>query len=141
MANLIRYNPVDDAFDDLFRGFWMQPMRVGGLLPETQIRMDVKEDDKAYIVHAEMPGVKKDDIHVAIDGSQVDISAEVKHEKDVKEGGKVLRSERYYGKISRSFTLDQDVDESAAQAKYHDGVLELNLPKKKATASRQLAIQ
>lgn len=57
MGNLIRYSPVDEAFDDLFRNFWMHPAaRFGGLpLPETQIRMDVKEDDKAYIVHAEMP--------------------------------------------------------------------------------------
>lgn len=140
MANLIRYNPVDDAFDDLFRSFWMRPMRMEGL-PETQIRMDVKEDDNAYIVHAEMPGVKKDDIHVSIDGGQVAISAEVKEERDVKEGEKVLRSERYYGKVSRAFTLDRDVDESAAQAKYHDGVLELTLPKKAASSSRQLVIQ
>ncbi len=143
MGNLIRYTPVDEAFDDLFRNFWMHPaVRLGGLpLPETQIRMDVKEDDKAYIVHAEMPGVKKDDIHVTIDGDQVAISAEVKSEKDVKEGEKVLRSERYYGKVSRAFSLGQDVDQSAAEAKYHDGVLELTLPKKATSASRELAIQ
>jgi HSP20 family protein len=145
MGNLIRYSPIDEAFDDLFRNFWMHPaLRLGGLplpLPETQIRMDVKEDDKAYIVHAEMPGVKKDDIHVTIDGDQVAISAEVKQEKDVKEGEKVLRSERYYGKVSRAFSLGQDVDQSAAEAKYHDGVLELKLPKKATSPSRELAIQ
>lgn len=140
MANLIRYNPVDDAFDDLFRGFLMRPVRIEGQ-PEVQIRMDVKENDKAYTVHAEIPGVKKDDIHVTIDGAQVSISAEVKSEKDVKEGEKVLRSERYYGKVSRAFTLGQDVDENAAQAKYHDGVLELTLPKKVAAASRRLTVQ
>lgn len=140
MANLIRYNPVDDAFDDLFRGFLMRPVRIEGQ-PEVQIRMDVKEDDKGYTVHAEIPGVKKDDIHVTIDGDQVSISAEVKSGKDVKEGEKVLRSERYYGKVSRAFTLGQDVDENAAQAKYHDGVLELILPKKAASASRRLTIQ
>lgn len=142
MGNLIRYSPVDEAFDDLFRNFWMRPARLGGLqLPETQIRMDVKEDEKAYIVHAEMPGVKKDDIHVTIDGDQVAISAEVKSEKDVKEGEKVLRSERYYGKVSRAFSLGQDVDQGAAEAKYHDGVLELTLPKKATSASRELTIQ
>ncbi len=144
MGNLIRYSPVEEAFDDLFRNFWMHPAaRLGGglPLPETQIRMDVKEDDKAYIVHAEMPGVRKDDIHVTIDGDQVAISAEVKSEKDVKEGEKVLRSERYYGKVSRAFSLGQDVDQSAAEAKYHDGVLELKLPKKATSPSRELAIQ
>ncbi len=141
MANLTRYTPVDDAFDDLFRGFLMRPVRMnmeGG--PEMKIKMDVKEDDKAYTVHAEIPGVKKDDIHVNIDGNQVSISAELKQEKEVKEGVKVLRSERYYGKVSRAFTLGQDVDEEAAQAKYNDGVLELILPKKAVTKARRLTI-
>ena len=139
MANLTRYNPVDDAFDDLFRGFFMRPVRVEGV-PEVQIKMDVKEDDKAYTVHAEIPGVKKDDIHITIDGNQVAVSAEVKSEKEVKEGEKVLRSERYYGKVSRAFTLAQDVDEATAQAKYNNGVLELTLPKKAAAKSKRLTI-
>ena len=104
MANLTRFSPVDDAFDDLFRGFFMRPVRMEGV-PEMQIKMDVKEDDKGYTVHADIPGVKKDDIHVTIDGNQVAISAEVKNEKEVKDGEKVLRSERYYGKVSRAFTL------------------------------------
>jgi HSP20 family protein len=139
MANLTRFNPVDDAFDDLFRGFFMRPVRVEGM-PEVQIKMDVKEDDKGYTVHAEIPGVKKDDIHVTIDGNQVAISAEVKQEKEVKEGQKVLRSERYYGKVSRAFTLGQDVDEGASSAKYDNGVLELVLPKKAVTQAKRLTI-
>ncbi|MBI5436537.1 MAG: Hsp20/alpha crystallin family protein [Nitrosomonadales bacterium] len=140
MANLTRYNPADDAFDDLFRGFFMRPVRIEGQ-PEIQIKMDVKENDNAYTVHAEIPGVKKEDIHVTIDGNQVAISAEVKNEKEVKEGEKVLRSERYYGKVSRAFTVAQDVDEAAAQAKYNDGVLELTLPKKAAVKSKRLNIE
>ncbi|OGS90208.1 MAG: heat-shock protein Hsp20 [Gallionellales bacterium GWA2_60_18] len=140
MANILRYNPADDTFDDLFRGFFMRPVRFEGQ-PEVQVKIDVKEDDKAYTVHAEIPGVKKEDIHVTIDGNQVAISAEVKNEKEVKEGEKVLRSECYYGKVSRAFTLASDVDESAAQAKYKDGVLELTLPKKVAASARKLAIQ
>ncbi|HEU0282398.1 MAG TPA: Hsp20/alpha crystallin family protein [Gallionella sp.] len=140
MANILRYSPADDAFDDLFRGFFMRPVRFEGQ-PEVQIKMDVSEDDKAYTVHAEIPGVKKEDIHVTIDGNQVAISAEIRNEKEVKEGEKVLRSERYYGKVSRAFTLGQDVDEAAAQAKYNNGVLELRLPKKAASASRKLTVQ
>jgi HSP20 family protein len=139
MANLTRYSPVDDAFDDLFRGFFMRPVRMEGA-PEMQIKMDVKEDDKGYTVHAEIPGVKKDDIHVTIDGNQIAISAEVKQEKEVKEGEKVLRSERYYGKVSRAFTLGQDVDEETSQAKYNDGVLELTLPKKAVAKSKRLTV-
>lgn len=140
MANISRYNPADDAFDDLFRGFFMRPVRFEGQ-PEVQVKMDVSEDEKAYTVHAEIPGVKKEDIHVTIDGNQVAISAEVRNEKEVKEGEKVLRSERYYGKVSRAFTLGQDVDEAAAQAKYNNGVLELRLPKKVTAKAKRLNIQ
>lgn len=140
MANLMRFNPADDVFDDLFRGFFMRPIRLEGA-PDMQIKMDVKEDDKAYTIHAEIPGVKKEDIHVSIDGSQVSISAEVKNEKEVKDGEKVLRSERYYGKVARTFSLGSDVDDAAAQAKYENGVLVLTLPKKAATKAKRLEIR
>lgn len=140
MANVTRYNPVDDAFDDLFRGFLMRPVRVEGQT-DIQIKMDVKENEKAYTVHAEIPGVRKEDIHVTIDGNQVAISAEIRNEKEVKDGEKLLRSERYYGKVSRAFTLAQDVDESGAVARYNDGVLELNLPKKVAVSAKRVTIQ
>jgi len=140
VANILRYNPADNAFDDLFRGFFMRPVRFEGQ-QDIQIKLDVSEDDKAYSVHAEIPGVKKEDIHVNIDGSQVSISAEVKNEKEIKEGEKLLRSERYFGKVSRTFILDQDVDEETAQAKYSDGVLELRLPKRSGAKAKSIAIQ
>lgn len=140
MANITRFSPTSDALDDLFRGFFMQPVRFEGQ-PEVKIKMDVSEDDKAYTVHAEIPGVKKEDIHVSIEGNQVSISAEIKNEREVKEGEKLLRSERYYGSVSRAFSLAQDVDEGAAQAKYADGVLELTLPKKVVSSGRKLVIQ
>ena len=147
MANVTRYDPFNlarvDPFgdlDDLFKGFFVRPMAFEGQ-PEMQIKMDVKENDGAYTVHADVPGVKKEDIHVTIEGNRVSISAEVKKEKEEKEGDKVLRSERYFGKVARSFTLAQDVDEAKAQAKYSDGVLELTLPKKAAAAGRKLSIQ
>lgn len=139
MANLIRFSPVDDAFDDLFRGFFMRPVRLDGG-QEMQMKVEVREDDKGYTVHAEIPGVKKEDIHVSIDGNQVAISAEVKNEKEVKEGEKVLRSERYYGKVARAFTLASDLDETASQARYENGVLELTLAKKPMAQARRLEI-
>jgi HSP20 family protein len=140
MANFLRYRPVDDTFDDLFRGFFMRPVRFDGQ-QEIQIKIDVSEDDKAYTVHADIPGVKKEDINVNIEGSQVAISAEVKNEKEVKEGDKVLRNERYFGRVSRAFTLTEDVDETTAQAKYNNGVLELVLPKRATAKTRSLTIQ
>jgi HSP20 family protein len=139
MVNLLRYNPADDAFDDLFRGFLMRPVRMDSG-NEMQIKLDVKENDKSFTIHAEIPGVKKDDIHVTIEGNQVAISAEVKNEKDIKNGDKIIRSERYYGKISRAFSLAQDVDDETSTAKYTDGVLELTLPKKATALSKKLTI-
>jgi HSP20 family protein len=85
--------------------------------------------------------VKKEDIHVTIEGNQVSISAETKKEKEEKEGEKVLRSERYYGKVYRSFTLGHEVDEATATAKYNEGVLDLTLPKKATSSAKKLAIQ
>jgi HSP20 family protein len=139
MQNLIRYNPVDDAFDNLFRGILMRPVRADSG-SELQIRIDVKENEKAYTVHAEIPGVNKEDIQVAIDGNQVSISAEVKNEKVVNDGEKVLRSERFYGKVSRSFSLAQDVDDATSEAKYNNGILELVLHKKVPVKSKRLTI-
>jgi HSP20 family protein len=142
MANITRWDPFDD-FDDLFKGFFLRPMRVEapGEQQAVRIKMDVKEDDKAYTVHAEMPGVRKEDIQVSVDGNQVSITAEVKREKEEKQGEKVLRSERYYGRVYRAFTLGQEVDQGSANAKFDNGVLELTLPKKAATATRRLTVQ
>lgn len=140
MANILRYHPADEAFDDLFRGFFMRPVRFDS--PQAvQIKIDVSENDKAFCVQAELPGVKKEDIKVSIEGNQVAISAEVKNEKEVKEGNALLRSERYYGQVSRVFALGQEVDDAAAEAAYKDGVLVLNLPKRAAAATKTLSIK
>jgi HSP20 family protein len=142
MSNLRLFEPaLSDSFESMFKRF-MAPMRVeteGGSL---DMRVDVTEKDGTYTVRADLPGVKKDDINVRIDGNIVQIDAEVKHDKDTKDsGGKVLRSERYYGAVSRAFTVAQDVDESKAVAKYENGVLTLELPKKATTESKRLAVQ
>ncbi len=138
MSNLVRADPFDVAFRDFFRNM-LRPTRLD-LETEPEIRLDLKENDKAYIVHAEIPGVKKEDIDVSIDGNLVTIRAEVKREKEEK-GETMLRSERYYGMMSRSFTVASDIDEKAATAKYTDGVLELVLPKKAGSVSRRLKVE
>jgi len=140
MASLTRYTPFDNAFDGLFRSFIARPSAFDAELV-AKARMDVTEDEAAYTVHAEIPGVKKDDIQVTIDGNQVAITAEVKHSQEDKQGEKVLRSERYYGKVHRAFSLAQEVDEAASEARYTDGVLELRLPKKAAVSAKKLSIQ
>jgi len=149
MANITRFDPYGDFlslvpfrdFDDLLR---MAQMRSSGrnLPAEKDIRMDVSEDDKAYHVKAEVPGVKKEDIHVAVENNQVSITTEFKKETEEKKGETVLRSERYCGMQSRSFTLMHDVDQSKAEARYQDGILELTLPKKSnGGALKQLKVQ
>ena len=142
MKDLIRRTSLEPLLDDMFKGFFVRPFGFeAGADLAGGIKLDVKEDDKAYTVHADIPGVKKEDISVQIEGGRVQISAEVKKESETKEGERVLRSERYYGQVSRSFQLAQDVDQSTATARYSDGVLELTLPKKTGGTSRQLTIE
>jgi HSP20 family protein len=105
------------------------------------IKVDVVEKPEAFVVRAEVPGVGKEDIQVTIDGAQVSLSAECKREKEVRQDERLLHAERCYGKVSRSFTLPQEVDEASAEAKFRDGVLELKLPKKAAAARKQVTIQ
>ena len=131
------YTPFPDRLDDLFAGFF-RPIASEGRGP-VSIKIDVTEDDKSYRVAASLPGVKKDDIQVSIDKNEVSISAEVKRETT--EGERVLHSERYYGKTERVFTLAQEIDEAGVQAKYADGVLTLELPKKAPAAAKRVSIQ
>jgi HSP20 family protein len=146
MLNITRFNPLDDAFENWFRGVpvWLpNPETRAPAQPQFRrdlIRMDVTENDKGYRVLAELPGVKKEDISITINGNEVAVSAEVNHEKDAENSETVLRAERYYGKIERAFSLGQEVDEATAQAKYNDGVLELTLPKKAVGAAKRLAV-
>jgi HSP20 family protein len=147
MTNLTRWDPFgevtrfglfDQPFDNLMRRF----LRPTPFRDETAmtISVDVSKNDTAYTVKAEIPGVSKDDISVAIEGNQVSISAEVKKEKEEKEGEKVLHSECYYGSAYRRFTLPTDVDQGKSEAKYSNGVLALTLPKKAGAAAKQLEI-
>jgi HSP20 family protein len=142
MANVSRFDPFNDLVDDLFKGFLVRPVSYengrSDALP--RVKVDVAEKNGAYLVTAELPGVKKEDIHISIDGSQVTIEAEVKREKK-DEKDRELHIERVYGKVMRSFTLPQEVDEAKAQAKVNDGVLELTLPKKQAAGRKEITVQ
>ena len=144
MSNLVKRDPyaINDILDDLFKGYWVRPMHLFDERPETQtIRMDVREGEKNYTVHAELPGVKKEDVQVSIEGNTLAVSAEMKKASQEQEGDKLLRRERYYGKLYRGISLGQEVDEANASARFENGVLELILPKKAVTAARRLAIE
>ncbi|HTP72570.1 MAG TPA: Hsp20/alpha crystallin family protein [Burkholderiaceae bacterium] len=128
-----------DPFDDGWRGF-MRPWRFEAPGQAPRIKIDLTEHDDNYAVKAEIPGVRKEDIDVRIEGNLVTISAEVRKDKEEKKDGRVLRSEREYGYASRSFTLASAVDDSKADAKYNNGVLELVLPKKASAAGKRLTV-
>ena len=150
MANkLTRFDPFTDltrfdrpfgALQELFEQFGSQPFgRAGQSMPS--IRMDVSETPDGYTVKADIPGMKKEDIKVSIEGNQVSISAESRSEKEEKEGETVVRSERSYGRQSRSFTLGSEIDDAKANARYENGVLELTLPKRGGgSGAKQLSI-
>jgi HSP20 family protein len=137
MANIVRADP----FEDLFRGFFVRPVEFGsGMVEPLNIKLDVREAGDTYIVHAELPGMKKEEIHVQIDGSVLSIAAERKQEREVKEGERILRTERSFGRYARSIDLSVDLDDTRASAKFTDGVLELALPKKAGPKSKRLTI-
>ena len=136
MSQLTHWNPfkslaktdINSNFEDFFRSFAMRPAwRELDLMPE--IRIDVNEDDKSYKIKADIPGMKKEDIAISVDGRQVEIRAENKNQVEKKDGS-CLYSERTEGSVYRSFTLPVEVDGTSAEAKYDGGVLSLTLPKK-----------
>ena len=131
----------DDFFKDIAPGFYVRPLHGDSLPAPSQIKVDVKETDGGYTVHAEVPGVPKEDIQVSIDGNVVSLRAEVRQHDQKTEGEKVLRSERYFGSVARSFQLPVDVDAAQAKAKYDNGVLTLTLPKKQGGNAQRLSIE
>ena len=136
---MARSGLLDDFFKDVAPGFYVKPLH-GDPLP-AQIKVDVKETPSAYTLLAELPGVPKEDIHVTVEGNVVTLRAEVKQGDRQAEGERVLRSERYYGAVSRSFQMPVDLDDGAAKAKFDNGVLQLTLPKKVAVAGQRLIIE
>jgi HSP20 family protein len=138
-SELSRFEPVWDVNDFLSR-FMLRPFVRTGLDMEPQIKMDVKETEGLYLLKADIPGVKKDDIHVTVEGSRVSISAEIKKEKEMKEGEHWLRTERVYGIATRTFDLGDEIDQGKVEAKYVSGVLELSLPKKKGGVHKEITI-
>ena len=136
-ALMTRGGLFDDFFRDVAPGFYIKPLHGDGLPSPSQIKVDVKESGDAYTIHAEIPGVPKEDIQVAVDGNMVTLRAEVKQQDSTGQDEKLLRSERYYGAVSRSFQLASDIDQAQAKAKYDNGVLTLTFPKKQAMSGAQ----
>jgi HSP20 family protein len=139
MSALTRFDPIDQMLPDFFRRFAL-PMRLADDTPG-DIRIDVTEKDKEYEVRAEIPGAKKEDIRVKVEGNFVSISAEVKKDKEEKSGGRVVLKETYYGSASRGFSLAHEIDAKVVVAKLEDGVLKLTLPKREGGNGKTIEIQ
>lgn len=147
MNNLIRAtrSPVarrwNDDFDNMLEGFfrpmrWVQEEASQGLIP----RLDVVERDQEFLVKAELPGIKKEDIDISLENGVLTITAESKSETEEKEGDRVIRQERRYGKYVRSLRLGKEVDEKQVKASYKDGILELTLPKAEEVKPKKINI-
>lgn len=129
----------DELFRDVSPAYYIKPLH-GDALP-TQIKLDLKETAGEFVVEAEIPGAGKENIHVSIDGNVVSIRAQIEQVDSQTKDDKLLRSERYYGEVSRSFQLSADIDESASKARYENGVLTLNLVKKQKQAGQRMLIE
>ncbi|MBT9457977.1 MAG: Hsp20/alpha crystallin family protein [Burkholderiaceae bacterium] len=139
MNALTRLERLDDMFPELFRRLG-RPLQLSTEAPG-DIRIEVTEHDKDYQVRAEIPGAKKEDIRVSVDGNYVSISAEVKKEKEEKSAGRVLLKETYFGSVSRGFSLAHEIDDKEVVAKLEDGVLKLTLPKREGARARAITVQ
>ena len=145
MVNLTRFDPFAEAlrldpwkdFETMLRSF-RRPL-AAELPAVPEFRMDITEDEKAYMVKADLPGMRKEDIRITIDGELVTVVAETRSDKE-EEKGTSIHSERYLGRQERSFTLRHAVDETKAEATYNNGVLELMLPKRAVEMAKEVAV-
>ncbi|ADI30451.1 Hsp20/alpha crystallin family protein [Methylotenera versatilis] len=141
MSQLTRFN--NNLFNDFFgdlgsHGYFVSPLHGESL--SSNFKVDIKDSDNSYVFQAELPGIRKEDLHVTVDGSTVTIAAEIKQHDEQTKDEKVVRSERYFGSVSRSFQLPVDVDQNTANASYENGVLQLTLPKKLNVAGKRIEI-
>ena len=141
---LARRDTFGTLFDDFFGDAWMRPGWLAGMpdMPAiARARMDVVDQGEAFRITADMPGVTKDDIAVSVDGNRVAIRAEMKSEKEVKDGDRLLHTERTATTYARSFELPAEVTEAGAAATYENGVLTLTLPKRAPGTARRLMVR
>ena len=146
MANLlVRRETLGSLFDEFFNDFFSRsglPVARAAELPSAaRARMDVVDKNDRYEVLIDLPGVKKEDIQVTIEGNRVAIAAETKSEKEVKEGERLIHSERYAASYARSFELPAEVTEQGAEAAFENGVLRLTLPKRATVTSKRLTVR
>ena len=146
--NLVRWDPfreLEDMSDRLNRMFARPAARpesgkeaitVADWVPA----VDISETDVEYLIKAELPEVKKEDVKVTVQHGVLTIHGERKHEKEEK-GKRYHRVERSYGSFTRSFTLPDEVDEAKVRAEFKDGMLHLHLPKSEKAKPKAIDVK
>jgi len=143
--SLVKWDPwreMEDMFDRYTRavgwprGGGQEVVATGDWSP----RVDISETDGNFVIKAEVPEVKKEDVKVTVDNGVLTVSGERKQEKEEK-GKKFHRVERYYGSFSRSFTLPDNVDETKVKATFKDGMLTLTLPKTEEAKPKAIEVK
>ncbi len=134
------FNMFDD-FDTFFDDFWRPSRTLAENGRAAVPAVDVIETDREYVIKAELPGVKKDDLNVSIQDGVLTINAETKYEHEENKDGRLIRQERRYGKFVRSMRLGDDVDAGMVKAEYKDGVLDLRVPKREEATPRTIDIK
>ena len=142
---IIRWEPftgVDDAFNRLFSqsGRWNPQEERGGARMEWAPRVNISENDTEYLICAELPALKKQDIQITFEDGMLNVSGERKQHQEAK-SEKFHRVESVYGKFSRSFSLPDNVDVATLKAELNDGIVMIHVPKRKAPASKLVEIK
>jgi len=142
--SVTRSDPFGSLVDEFFNDFFVRagaPAQRASVPQVNRARMDVIDKGDRYEIHVDLPGVKKDDIQVTVEGPRVAIQAETRRQTDAKDGERVIHSERFVTSYARSFELPAEVTEEGADARFEDGVLQLALPKRAAVSSRRLTVK
>jgi HSP20 family protein len=130
---------LDRLFDDTLSHFFGAPAARGEAAARSPA-LDVAESDRGYTVKLEVPGVKKEDVKVSVEGRRITVQAQSQSTDEHKDGDRIVYRERSVSSFARSFTLPSEVDQASANAKLDQGVLTLELPKRSATATAQLTV-
>ncbi len=130
---------INRMFDETMRALspqWGEELERGAWMPA----VDIHETDDEYVVKADLPGLKKEDIQIDLKDSTLTLKGEKRFEEKVSKDN-YIRTERAYGTFVRSFTLPHNVDSEKIKASYKDGVLELTLPKKEEAKPKQIKVE
>ena len=141
--SLIRWEPFREM-DEFFRQYSPLMNRltrgVGDQDGEWMPRANISETDKEYLIKAELPEVRKEDVKITLENGVITISGERKQEKEHKDENEI-RVESFYGSFTRSFSLPDNIDPNGVKAESKDGVLKVRIPKKEATRPKAITIQ